>query len=160
MKKNSNNDFFEDLKPEYEKYVNWSVEISDRIEVILEKKKITQREFAASLGKSESEISKWLSGTHNFTLKSLAKIETILNEEILKICKEKKDIALSVIFDALAFSFKSNTFSNLENEADLYSAFLNNILKNNKSKSTKNNYIDITSNDLITIDYGKTKDAA
>lgn len=91
MKKNLNNEFFDDLKPEIEKFVNKSVEISDRIEEILKKKNISQREFADKLGKSESEISKWLSGTHNFTIKSITKIEAVLKDEIVKVCKEQKE---------------------------------------------------------------------
>lgn len=162
MKKTINKDFFEDLQPEFEKYVNWSVEISDRIEEILEKKKITQRELAEKLGKSESEISKWLSGTHNFTLKSLAKIESILNEEILKICKDRKDDAFSKILDALAVSFQSNTFFDLENKTSSYFAFLDDFWCNKKSKVQlqTENFIDITSKNLITIENGETKRAA
>ncbi len=95
MKKNINKDFFSDLKPEYEKYVNLSVEISDKIEELLKKKKISQRELADKLGKSESEISKWISGTHNFTLKSIAKIESVFNESILKVSTERKPMFIT-----------------------------------------------------------------
>jgi transcriptional regulator with XRE-family HTH domain len=79
-----NKNFFNDLKPEYEALTNMSVEISDRIEEILKAKGITQREFADLLGKSESEVSKWMSGMHNFTLKSIARIETVLGEKVIQ----------------------------------------------------------------------------
>lgn len=81
-------EFFADLPKDIEIFVNKSIEISDRIEDILKKKNITQRKFATLLGKEESEISKWLSGTHNFTLKTLAKIESVLGEEIFHIKHE------------------------------------------------------------------------
>ena len=42
-------------------------------------KNMTQKNLADMLGKKESEISKWMSGTHNFTLKTIAKIESVLN---------------------------------------------------------------------------------
>jgi len=35
------------------------------------------------LNKSNAEISKWLSGQHNLTVKSIAKIEEALGEEII-----------------------------------------------------------------------------
>ncbi|MBK9334066.1 MAG: helix-turn-helix transcriptional regulator [Ignavibacteria bacterium] len=80
---NTENKLFDDLAPEIEKFVNRSVEISDRIEEILKSKNISQREFADMIGKSESEIRKWLCVTHNFTIKSIAKIETVLKEDVL-----------------------------------------------------------------------------
>ncbi len=42
-----------------------------------------QKDFAAFLGKKDSEISKWLSGNHNFTLKSIAFLEAKLDTKIL-----------------------------------------------------------------------------
>lgn len=66
-------------------YVDKSMETADRIHSILKRRNITQKQFAKKLGKSESEISKWLSGTHNFTYKTLSKIEFALGEEIIMI---------------------------------------------------------------------------
>jgi predicted metal-binding protein len=40
--------------------------------------------------KSPSEVGKWLSGTHNFTIKTMAKIEHTLGEELILIKKEYK----------------------------------------------------------------------
>ena len=37
------------------------------------------------LNKKESEISKWLSGTHNFEIKTIAKIESVLEENIIQV---------------------------------------------------------------------------
>jgi transcriptional regulator with XRE-family HTH domain len=62
-----------------------SLDIASQINSILKRKNITQRELASRLNKKESEISKWLSGNHNFTIKTLAGIETILGEEIITV---------------------------------------------------------------------------
>ena len=62
-----------------------SFEIADRIEAVLKKKGITQKELAAKMGKRESEISKWLTGRHNFTTKTLAGISIALGEPIISI---------------------------------------------------------------------------
>jgi len=43
----------------------------------------TQKDLSKKLGKSESEISKWLSGLHNMTLKTVSKLEAVFNRDIL-----------------------------------------------------------------------------
>lgn len=65
-----------------DKYIDRSMEISDRINAIISKTGITQKELASKLNKSESEISRWLTGVHNFTIKTLSKLEVALEESI------------------------------------------------------------------------------
>ena len=65
--------------------VNWSFAIADKIDAKLKEIGMTQKEFAKEVGKTEPEVSRWLSGTHNFTLCTLAKISSVLGEDIIKI---------------------------------------------------------------------------
>lgn len=65
--------------------VNWSFAIADKIDAKLKEIGMTQKEFAKEVGKTEPEVSRWLSGTHNFTLRTLAKISSVLGEDIIKI---------------------------------------------------------------------------
>ena len=37
------------------------------------------------LGKTETEVSRWLSGTHNLTLATICKISTALGEDVVKV---------------------------------------------------------------------------
>lgn len=60
-----------------------SFDISERILDILDSKDMSQKEFALLLGKKESEVSRWMKGSHNFTLETIAKIEIALGETIL-----------------------------------------------------------------------------
>ena len=69
--------------------VKLSFEIVDRIHEILVKQGKEQKDLALSLGKSESEISKWMSGTHNFTINTLAKIQAVLGETLIEVSSEK-----------------------------------------------------------------------
>ena len=62
-----------------------SFAIADKIYAILKKKGMTQKEFAKKMNKTEAEVSRWLSGTHNFTLKTIAKITAVLGESIVTI---------------------------------------------------------------------------
>ncbi|MBK8153775.1 MAG: hypothetical protein IPK61_12500 [Saprospiraceae bacterium] len=41
------------------------------------------------MDKKPSEISKWLSGEHNFTLRSLAKLSAELGEPLMEVPKKK-----------------------------------------------------------------------
>lgn len=65
-------------------YVDHSMNIAKQIDIALKKLGKDRSFLADQLCKSESEISKWMSGTHNFTLKTISKIEAILNYEIIK----------------------------------------------------------------------------
>lgn len=71
----------EDLKCE----IDLSFAIADKIDDTLKQRGITQKEFANRCGKTEAEMSRWLSGTHNFTLRTLAKISTTLDRELVKV---------------------------------------------------------------------------
>ena len=42
--------------------VDLSFAIADRIDALIKKKGLTKKEFAASIGKRPSEVTKWLSG--------------------------------------------------------------------------------------------------
>jgi len=66
-------------------FVRRQVDMARRIREIMESNNLTQKSLAKRLSKQESEISKWLSGEHNLTLRSLAKLEAALGEPILEV---------------------------------------------------------------------------
>ncbi len=63
--------------------VDLSFAIVDRIDAILKEKGMTQKEFADALGKKESEVSRWMRGTHNFTIRTLSRISNVLGSQII-----------------------------------------------------------------------------
>lgn len=75
--------------------VRLSFDIVDRIQEILVKQGKEQKDLAHLLHKNESEISKWMSGTHNFTISTLAKIETVLGEPVIQIIKDYLESGIS-----------------------------------------------------------------
>lgn len=88
MKKNSLFDqCVANVAPEVMKEVSLNVDIANRIYDLLKEKKMTQRDFAALMGKRESEISRWLTGSHGFTTTTLAKIAAVLGEPIVMVKK-------------------------------------------------------------------------
>lgn len=52
--------------------------IAERLSEILQEKGLTKKDFARLLHKRDSEISKWLTGRHNFTTQTIARIQTAL----------------------------------------------------------------------------------
>ncbi|MGM9840848.1 MAG: multiprotein-bridging factor 1 family protein [Candidatus Limisoma sp.] len=75
------------VNPEVRRMVSLSFKIVDRIHTILEAKGLKQKDLAMRLGKNESEISKWMRGTHNFTIDTLVSIEDALGEPIISVCQ-------------------------------------------------------------------------
>lgn len=65
--------------------IGWSFAISDKIADALEKKGMTQKMFAKQIGKTETEVSRWLSGTHNFTLRTIARISYVLGIDMINV---------------------------------------------------------------------------
>ena len=73
------------ISPEIKKQLEISVSLSNRIYDILETKGMNQKDLAKLLGKTETEVSRWLSGTHNLTIATIAKISVALGEDIIRV---------------------------------------------------------------------------
>ncbi|MFW5821460.1 MAG: helix-turn-helix domain-containing protein [Bacteroidota bacterium] len=70
-------------KPEQKRYIKKNIAIVNAIYEALERKNMKASDLARKMGKSPAEISKWLSGSHNLTLQSITKLETIFDEDIV-----------------------------------------------------------------------------
>ena len=73
------------VSPEVREEVRLNMDIANHIYDLMKAKKMTQRELAALMGKRESEISRWLTGSHGFTTTTLAKIAAVLGEPIVEV---------------------------------------------------------------------------
>ena len=73
------------ISPEMKLQMELSVSIANRIYEILEAKGMSQKDFAHLMGKTETEVSRWLSGTHNLTMATICKISAALGEDIIKV---------------------------------------------------------------------------
>ncbi|MBW8687444.1 helix-turn-helix domain-containing protein [Chitinophaga rhizophila] len=82
-------EIFEDamqaVPPHAQERATISFDIIDRIEAVLEMKGMSQNELAAALGMPASEISKWMRGTYNFDVETIAKINIALGIKVLEI---------------------------------------------------------------------------
>lgn len=71
----------EDLKTQ----LRFSDSIAEKLFGMLKTKGLSQRDLARITGKTEAEVSRWLGGTHNFTLRTLAKISNVMGEDLIHI---------------------------------------------------------------------------
>lgn len=78
-------DAFDTIAPDSVLFISKIGDIADRIQMLLDERGWTQKDLAVALHKNESEVSKWLTGIHNFTVKSLAKIEAVLGADLINV---------------------------------------------------------------------------
>ncbi len=96
----------EDVKIFSDKYE----EITMRIYLLMKEKGMSQKALAEHLGKKPSEISKWLHGGHNLTLKTIAKIEAVLETDIINVPKRRSFVSDS------GGAARKHTFTVFKNE--------------------------------------------
>lgn len=63
--------------------IDLSFAISTEINNLMQKHGLTKKQFADALGKKPSEITKWLSGQHNFTIRTLAMLSNFFGTPII-----------------------------------------------------------------------------
>ena len=62
-----------------------SLAIANRIENLMREKGYSKKQFADQLGKRPSEITRWLSGQHNFTVSTLAMLSAFFGKSIISV---------------------------------------------------------------------------
>lgn len=67
-----------------------SEDIAQRIVTLLKQRHMSQRDLAHALGKTETEVSRWLSGHHNLTLATIAKMATVLGDDIVTTTSDRR----------------------------------------------------------------------
>jgi len=70
-----------DIKEE----INLSFAISNKIDALMQERGLSKKQFADQLGKRQSEITRWLSGQHNFTVSTLAMLSAFFGKSIITV---------------------------------------------------------------------------
>lgn len=73
------------IPKEIQNETNLCFDISDRIDLLMREKGLSKKQFADALGRRPSEITKWLSGQHNFTVSTLAMLSTFFGKPIITV---------------------------------------------------------------------------
>jgi len=92
MKLKNYKDRISQIPSETRDLVKFNMDVLERIHELLEKKfDGKQKLLAQKMNKSEAEISKLLSGYHNYTFKTIIKLQNALGEQILAVCTDGVD---------------------------------------------------------------------
>lgn len=86
-----------EIAPEARQFVERSFLIADQIKHSLRTQGLTQKDLAERLGKKEPEVSRMLTGTHNFTLKMLIRLEQALGTRLVTTPQEVQTKAAAVM---------------------------------------------------------------
>jgi transcriptional regulator with XRE-family HTH domain len=90
------------------------VEIACRIDDLIKEKQFkTYSEFALKIGKHQSEITKWVSGSHNFTIDTLNEIAFALNIELAELFLDHKPkVVYKTRVEVIAIHAFQNPYAN------------------------------------------------
>ncbi|MEP7110256.1 MAG: helix-turn-helix transcriptional regulator [Ferruginibacter sp.] len=80
------NDLLSKIKPEEQEQIDYKMKLAAKIYTGLKSKGWKSLDLAKALNlKSPSLVSKWLSGTHNFTIDTLVDIQQVLSIKLLDV---------------------------------------------------------------------------
>ena len=80
-----NNKIVDSIPASIHKEVAMEIAVSNMIYELMQEKGLSKAEFARSLGKRPCEITKWLSGQHNFTLSTLAMLSAFFGQPVITV---------------------------------------------------------------------------
>lgn len=73
------------VPPEIKEEVDLSFAISNKIDALMQERGLSKKQFADQIGKRPSEITRWLSGQHNFTVSTLAMLSSFFGKSIISV---------------------------------------------------------------------------
>lgn len=78
-------EIFDEIPREKREVTRLSFAISNRIDTLMRQRGLNRKQLAEALGKRPNEITRWLSGEHNFTLATIAKLSTFFGNPIVDV---------------------------------------------------------------------------
>lgn len=79
------NEVFREIPEDKREETRLSSAISNRIDELMKERGLNRKELADAIGKRPNEITRWLSGEHNFTIATIAKLSTFFGKPIVNI---------------------------------------------------------------------------
>jgi ribosome-binding protein aMBF1 (putative translation factor) len=79
-----------EITPEEQARTDRKMGIAAIIDDAIKAKGWGKKQFAEKIGRKPSEITKWLSGTQNFTVDTLADIEQVLGIKLINLTEKRK----------------------------------------------------------------------
>ncbi|MDE5858135.1 MAG: helix-turn-helix transcriptional regulator [Muribaculaceae bacterium] len=73
------------ITPEERAEARLSFQISNRLDLLMQENGLTKKQLADAIGKRPSEVTRWLSGEHNFTLSTIAMLSSFFGKPIITV---------------------------------------------------------------------------
>lgn len=108
-------ELMDEVTPVEMEQTNVKMQLAANIEDLIRSKGWSKTKFASEMNKTQPEISKWLSGVHNFTVETLVPISQVLGVEIAALFAQKqvKDVYSNTFSTAsyqyITYSTKNNS---------------------------------------------------
>ncbi len=74
-----------EITPAERAQTRMSFEISNRLDALMRERGLSKKQFADALGKRPSEITRWLSGQHNFTIATIGMLTAFFGQPIVTV---------------------------------------------------------------------------
>ena len=78
-------EIFNEIPVEKREDTRLSFAISNRLAALMQERGLNKKQLAEALGKRPNEITRWLSGEHNFTISTLAMLSTFFGKSIINV---------------------------------------------------------------------------
>ncbi len=78
-------EIFNEIPKEKREETRLSFAISNKIDALMQEQGLSKKQLAEQIGKRPSEITRWLSGEHNFTISTLAMLSTFFGKSIITV---------------------------------------------------------------------------
>lgn len=78
-------EIFNEIPQEKREETRLSFAISNRLDALMKERGMNRKQLAEAIGKRPNEITRWLSGEHNFTIATLARLSTFFGQSIIYI---------------------------------------------------------------------------
>lgn len=109
----------ERISPETKRMVAKNLAICEQVRLLLTEKGWTQKDLAERMGKSQAEVSKWLSGMHNLTQQSIVKMEEALDADITITPAQAQKVGLGVrLVPVTVYATTNRKYFSLEGSED------------------------------------------
>lgn len=78
-------EIFNEIPPAKREETRLSFAISNRIDALMKENGLNRKQLAEAVGKRPNEVTRWLSGEHNFTIATLSMLSTFFGQPIISV---------------------------------------------------------------------------
>ncbi len=78
-------EIFNEIPKEKREETRLSFAISNKIDELMKERGLNRKQLAEAMGKRPNEVTRWLSGEHNFTISTLAMLSAFFGKSIVTV---------------------------------------------------------------------------